>query len=130
MIAKWHQPGTQGDLPSGFLERIKHLRRLMLVHCHLYYRMDESIVSDHQWQQWAWELRDLQEASPDACCIGFYDKEFEGWDGSTGYHLPTDADIDRVARRTLKAHNDLHGIGGTNKEVPNGQRPRRKVLWT
>jgi hypothetical protein len=50
--------------------------------------MDDSIVSDEQWQRWADELSALQREHPGD--IGFYDKEFADWDGSTGMHLPHD----------------------------------------
>lgn len=69
-------------------EKIKQRRSQMLIHSYLYYHMDTSIVSDHQWQDWANELAYLQ--SVNTRPIGFYDKEFIGWDGSSGYHLPKD----------------------------------------
>ena len=60
----------------------------MLVHSYLYYEMDESVIDDHTWQRWANELAELQDNNPDSCNIGFFDKEFEGWNGSSGYDLP------------------------------------------
>ena len=60
----------------------------MLVHSYIYYEKDDNIVSDFKWQEWADELRDLQNNHPDECNIGFYDKEFEGWTGAGGSHLP------------------------------------------
>lgn len=60
----------------------------MLIHSCLYYELDTNIVSDHQWQAWANELAALQNDYPQDCNINFYDKEFEGWNGSTGHHLP------------------------------------------
>lgn len=60
----------------------------MLIHSCLYYELNESIISDHQWQAWADELAELQRQHPDKCVIGFYDEEFKDWDGSSGYHLP------------------------------------------
>ena len=50
--------------------------------------MDNSIVDDHTWQQWANELETLQKEYPEFLEIGFYDKDFADWDGTTGNHLP------------------------------------------
>ena len=33
----------------------------MLIHSCIYYELNESIISDHQWQAWADELQKLQE---------------------------------------------------------------------
>lgn len=81
-------------------ERIKQLRSKMLVHSYLYYHRDTSIVSDHQWQDWANELTTLQKLYPDP--IGFYDNEFQDWDGSTGMHLPINNWIYQKAEQLLR----------------------------
>lgn len=70
-------------------EKIKQRRSQMLVHSCIYYELNDSIVSDHVWQNWAFELAKLQNESPNDCVMGFFDKEFEGWVGSSGgSHLP------------------------------------------
>lgn len=71
----------------------------MLVHSAIYYRLDGSLVSDAQWQTWAFELAYLQDLY--GWEAGFYDSVFRDWDGSTGYHLPGDDAIMAVARRLL-----------------------------
>ena len=80
-------------------ERIKQRRSQMLIHSYLYYHKDTSIISDHQWQEWAEELKELQASYP--APIDFYDKAFSDWDGSTGMHLPTDNWIRRKAKQLL-----------------------------
>ena len=67
-------------------ERIRQRRSQMLVHSYIYYELDDNIVSDHKWQKWADELVKLQIEHP--ADIGFYDKEFKGWTGAGGSHLP------------------------------------------
>ncbi|AHI29719.1 DNA ligase LigA-related protein [Marinobacter similis] len=70
------------------VELIRRRRAQMLIHSYLYYWMGVTIVSDHQWQDWANELRDLQQQHP--APVGFYDEEFKDWTGDTGMHLPRD----------------------------------------
>ena len=57
-------------------EVILQRRKQMAVHSCLYYMMDESIVSDDQWQRWADELERLQNAHPELMKLGFMDSEF------------------------------------------------------
>ena len=68
-------------------EIILQRRKQMAVHSCLYYMLDESIVSDDQWQRWADELERLQQAHPEHMKIGFMDSEFRDWTGATGAHL-------------------------------------------
>ena len=68
-------------------EKIRQRRTQMLVHSYLYYVLDENVVDDGKWQQWADELVELQKQRKD---IGFYDEAFGDWSGATGTHLPFD----------------------------------------
>lgn len=74
-----------GEPQFDLKEKIKQRRSQMLIHSCIYYEMDDNLVSDDTWQKWADELVELQKQCHD---IGFYDREFAGWDGSTGSHLP------------------------------------------
>ena len=85
-------------VPS-LVEKIRQRRSQMLIHSYLYYVMDESVITDGKWQQWADELVELQKQKKD---IGFYDEVFYDWDGSTGMHLPCDPWIIRRAEWLLK----------------------------
>lgn len=69
-------------------EKIRQRRAQMLIHSCIYYELNDNIVSDHKWQQWADELEKLQRENPSKCNIGFFDKEFKDWTGATGNHLP------------------------------------------
>jgi hypothetical protein len=67
------------------------LRSQMLIHSCIYYELDKNIISDHEWQARADRLTRLQARAKDKlghCNIGWYDREFADWDGSTGCHLP------------------------------------------
>lgn len=81
-------------------EQIRQRRAQMLVHSFLYYVLDDPIVSDHQWQEWADELVVLQAIWGDE--IGFYDASFRDWDGSTGCHLDRDPWVEGKARQLLR----------------------------
>jgi NAD-dependent DNA ligase len=95
-------------------EIILQRRKQMAVHSCLYYMMDESIVSDDQWQRWADELERLQNAHPEFMKIGFMDSEFRDWTGATGAHLNHRHPWTRIkAERILEYHNRV------NKSVNN-----------
>jgi hypothetical protein len=84
-------------------EKIRQRRIQMFVHSYLYYEMDENIVDDHKWQQWANELVELQKQKID---IGFYDDAFRDWDGSTGCDLPFDSWVKKRAEKLLHSRRD------------------------
>ena len=68
-------------------ELIKRRRLQMLIHSCAYYEFDTEFISDDKWQEWANELADSMKKHPDAYSDRF-DQWFDGWDGTTGYHLP------------------------------------------
>lgn len=68
-------------------EKIQQRRYQMLVHSYIYYELDNNIVSDSQWSQWAVELAELQSKYPDIAARITYAEDFEDWDGSTGAFL-------------------------------------------
>ena len=69
-------------------EKIQQRRLQMLVHSYIYYGLDDNIVPDSKWAQWANELKDLQETYPDIANTVPYRQGFENWDASTGAFLP------------------------------------------
>lgn len=76
------------EVKQTIKEKIRQRRSQMLVHSCIYYELDDSIVSDNDWQRWANELVELHKKYPKHRKIGFFDREFSTWDGSSGYHLP------------------------------------------
>jgi len=81
------------------VEKIRQRRVQMLVHSYIYYHMDDNVITDDKWQQWADELTELQKQEK---VIGFYDDAFADWNGSTGMHLPKDNWIPRRAKWLIK----------------------------
>lgn len=69
-------------------EKIQRRRLQMLVHSYIYYDLNDNIVSDSKWAEWANELKDLQETYPDIAKTVSYGHGFEDWDASTGAFLP------------------------------------------
>lgn len=78
------------------IELIKRRRAQMFVHSYLYYNLNHNTISDAQFDSWAIELVQLQNIYP--CNLGFFDKYFEDWDGSTGFHLEIPRTYRRVAQ--------------------------------
>jgi hypothetical protein len=68
-------------------EKIQQRRYQMLVHSYIYYEMNENIVSDNKWSQWATELAELQSKYPDIAKEVPYAEDFADWDGSSGAFL-------------------------------------------
>jgi hypothetical protein len=86
---------------------INRRRRQILVHSFLYYRLNESIISDNTFDLWAKELVDLQTENPAIASEVPYAKEFEGFDGSSGYDLPHFyPEIQAVGLQLLKFHKE------------------------
>ncbi len=86
-------------------ELITRRRRQVLVHSHIYYRLNDSIISDSLFDKWAKELAELQETHPEISKTCKYAKEFEDFDGSTGFHLKTDK-MHELALSLIKYHEE------------------------
>lgn len=80
-------------------EKIKQRRTQMLVHSYLYYELDDIIIDDHKWQEWADELVELHKQKS---VIGFYDEAFSDWTGASGAFLPFDTWVKEKAKKLLQ----------------------------
>lgn len=85
-------------------EKIQQRRLQMLVHSYIYYELNDNIVSDEKWMQWAHELADLQREHPEIAKTVKYSRTFEGWDGSTGFHLAFDEWTRNKAQYLMSIH--------------------------
>lgn len=107
-------------------------RRLqVLIHSCIYYVFNENIVSDSTWSGWARELAELQKKHPSIASRVDYAREFQDFDGSTGFHLPTrNPEIMAKAQYLLKLYKeDKHGYIGhqTNRAKPGSDVIRIKI---
>lgn len=96
--------------PGSDEERIHHLRRIILVHSILYYRFDASVIADHVFDGWTYELAQLQRENPLAMVRVLYHKEsFLFFSGADAYALPlydrraTNRAIQIMRERAIKA---------------------------
>lgn len=71
-------------------ELISRRRRQILIHSIIYYKMNESIVTDALWASWAVELEELQKRYPEIAAKAPYADGFEDFDHSSGFNLPLD----------------------------------------
>lgn len=94
---EWLNKPRSTKIEPRIVEAIARRRRQILIHACMYYMLDSPIIDDSQWDHWAQQLVKLQRKF--GWRIGFYDEAFQDFDASTGYHLPFDADVVRVARR-------------------------------
>lgn len=86
-------------------ELIQRRRLQLLVWSRLYYELDASVVPDSTFNEKGRELADLQAKYPEISKMVIYAKEFEDWDGSTGYHLPLrDPWVCSKANQILRIH--------------------------
>lgn len=90
-------------------EFIHRRRRQMIVHSVIYYRLNDNIVDDHTWQEWANQLAAVQKMHPTLKCIGFHDELFDDWDGSTGNHLDL-VEYYSHAQSVLGYHREKYGM--------------------
>ena len=69
-------------------ELIQQRRLQLLVHSRIYYVLNNNIISDKQFDEFAKELVKLQKDYPQLSKdVIFYDA-FKNWDGTTGFDLP------------------------------------------
>ena len=69
-------------------ELINRRRRQVLIHSVIYYRLNDNLISDSQWSEWAKELYDLQKQYPEIAMTCVYAKDYKDFDPSTGFNLP------------------------------------------
>ena len=82
---------------SEVLAKITHRRRQLYVHSVIYYRHCASVISDTQFDKWAYELAELQREYPTEAESAVFAAEFAAWDGTSGFDLPWNPWAERTA---------------------------------
>lgn len=86
-------------------ELINRRRRQVYIHSCIYYRLNTNIIPDHKYDLWSKELAELQDKHPEIAQRCVYAEEFEGFDGSSGFDLPThEPEIIVKAQYLLNSH--------------------------
>lgn len=99
-------------------ELIQQRRLQLLVHSCIYYHLNNNIISDKKWDEWARELKSLQEKYPHISEKVMWYDAFKDWDASTGAFLPiTDEWV--VAKATK--------LSGKQVKPPKPTTPPKKV---
>lgn len=104
LVSKLEPAGPKLD--ETIKEKILQRRLQILVNSLIYYRMDTTLVTDAQFDKWAYELRDLQKKYPKECEATKYYEYFKNWDGTTGFNLPYYQFRD-TAERLIRYRNEL-----------------------
>lgn len=87
MLQSYQFLEVEGIEETRTRRRIRHLRRLILVHSCIYYGYNDSIIPDHLFDEISRELVSLQERFPKISkSVEFYET-FKFFDGSSGYDL-------------------------------------------
>lgn len=97
-------------MSQELIELINRRERQLLVHSFLYYQLNESIISDYTFDQWSKELVELKEKHPEEFKQSVYAKEFEDFDGSSGFDLPYSyPDVQNTGYMLLNIHRERQG---------------------
>ena len=95
---------------QAILTKIHQRRLQILVHSYIYYELNDNIVSDSKWAQWAKELVDLQANYPQESCAEIYFEQFKNFDGSTGAFFVYNSNIINTALHLLTYHKNKSPI--------------------
>lgn len=81
---------TKIGMNQKIMDKIQQRRLQMLVHSRIYYKLNNNIISDKQFDEWARELVELQKDYPEESKNVIWYEAFKDWDASTGAFLPLD----------------------------------------
>lgn len=99
-------------------EKIQQRRYQLLIHSCIYYELNTNMVSDAKWNNWANELRELQNQYPEISRRVELYEYFKDWDASTGAFLPiTECWVIGIANKLLSHKNEI-------KEKPKKEKRR------
>lgn len=93
-------------------ELIQQRRFQILLHSCIYYQFNSNLISDKKFDSWARELAQLQSDYPEIASQVLYAKEFEDFDGTTGFDLPLENEW------VMRKASQLLGKKQPKKEAP------------
>lgn len=75
-------------LDDSVTKLITKRRRQIVIHSCIYYIYGKALITDKQFDNWAYELADFQKKYPENAKAADWAYEFKTFDGTTGYDLP------------------------------------------
>lgn len=72
---------------EAILAKINHRQRQVIVHSVIYYRLNDNLITDEKWNEWARELVSLQKTYPAIAVKSVFWEDMKDFDPSTGFHL-------------------------------------------
>lgn len=102
------------------IDLIERRRRQIIVHSYLYYERDNSLVTDKKYDEWAYELYDLQKQYPKIASECFMAEDFKEYHPSSGFYFDYSQEwIARVADRLIRIDIKKRFRKGENKNGDN-----------
>lgn len=100
-------------------ETIQQRRYQLLIHSCIYYELNQNLISDKKWDEWARELRDLQNKYPDISKRVTLYEAFKDWDASTGAFLPIKEEwVVNRAKQLLRIPGNTPSVKTESKPKP------------
>ena len=120
---------TEAGVEADEIRTLILRRRLqVLVHSCIYYVFNENLISDSTWSAWARELVELQRKYPSIAARVDYAKEFQDFDASTGFHLPTrNFEIMDKAQYLLDIRKEKANVRDSGHQAHRADTPRTVV---
>lgn len=116
------------EMNQKISDLIQRRRLQLLVHSCIYYELDQNIISDKQWDEWARELVKLQKEYPEESKEVIWYDAFKDWDASTGAFLPIkDEWVIRKSKQLLHWQKQFSDTQIKNLEVSNKPAANKKT---
>ena len=102
--------------------KIQQRRYQLLIHSCIYYHLNQNIISDKKWDEWAQELKTLQKDYPDIAKKVMLYEYFKDWDASTGAFLPI------TLTWVINLANKLLSLESVKVEKPVNKKSKRRLF--
>ena len=107
-------------------ELIQQRRYQLLIHSCIYYHLNQNLIPDKKWDEWAKELQYLQSSHPNISKQITLYEYFKDWDASTGAFLPIT--LDWVVVKAKKLLDRSNKVKVTKKPTVINQQGKRKLF--
>lgn len=115
----------------SILAKINRRRKQILVHSCIYYRFNENLITDFQYDAWGRELAKLQIDYPNESKQAEYYEAFKDYTPEcvSGFNLPIHSpEIVRKAEQLLKIHSKIDELKAEPIKLTQVKKPMRRGL--